>query len=90
MPFGFQRIPGVVPGEDDESLSAVTDDDGPVLAVAADGLADLGGVAAAGVAGEALEVTDPDVPRPGECDGHPAPPAALRPRARAVPPGAGQ
>jgi hypothetical protein len=45
----------VIPGKDRQVAVVGADDEGAVLAVAADALADLAGVAAAGVAGEALE-----------------------------------
>jgi hypothetical protein len=51
----------VIPGEDRQVAVVGADDEGAVLAVAADALADLAGVAAAGVAGEALERGQVDV-----------------------------
>ena len=52
----------MVPGEDHELVSGVADDDGTVLAEAADGLADLGEVAAPGIAGVGRQGADLDVP----------------------------
>ena len=77
--FRAHGLNGVVPGEDNQRGWFVddADDDGPVLAEAADGFADLVELAAAGVAWEEGELVDVDVADAEHLNRHDVPPGWL-------------